>query len=286
MTLTPAARAWLSTTTQARVLNSFDRACNLVNQDEALLAVIASPRGLNPFSLVIDSTDTAPFRGVSTDSLVRVTPDHLAIGVLHIRVEHAAEWNPMPDWLAIRECLAKSPERADTLAVLALQARPRGSLLELYTTDARTERERVFLDRARGGALSLVTGLSEGSLELCLTGVSALAGLGGGLTPAGDDFIVGVLLAVWAGRFAPVAEALCKSIAEAAAPLTTLLSAAYLRAAARGECMLHWHAVFNALCSPSTTHLPLAVGNLLAIGHTSGADAVAGFLAHPLTDRS
>lgn len=282
MTLTPAARAWLASTTHARVLNAFDRACNLVNQDGALLALLASPHGLNPFALVIDSTEPAPFRALSTASPVSVTPLSLSIGALQIQIMAVDEWNPLPDWPAVRACLAPAanPEWAEALAALALGVCPRGSLLELYTTEARAEREQLFLERARRGAVSLAAGLSAGSLETCRMGVSDLAGLGGGLTPAGDDFIVGALLAVWVGRFGPQAEALCGPIAEIAAARTTLLSAAYLRAAARGECMQPWHALFHALCASSTGHLPLATRDLLSIGHTSGADALAGFLAH------
>lgn len=281
MTLTPAARAWLASTTHARVLNSFDRACNLVNQDGALLALLASPRGLNPFSLVIDSTEAAPFRALSTASPVSIAPPGLSIGALHIQITTVDEWNPLPDWPTVRACLTPTtnPAWAEVLAALALGICPRGSLLELYTTEAHAEREQLFLERARRGAVGLVAGLSAGSLETCRMGVSELAGLGGGLTPAGDDFIVGALLAVWAGRFGPQAEALCEPIAEAAASRTTLLSAAYLRAAARGECMQPWHALFHALCAPSSFHVHLATRDLLSIGHTSGADALAGFLA-------
>lgn len=286
MILTPAARAWLAATTHARVLNTFDRACNLVNQENALLALLASPHGLNPFSLVIDSTEAAPFRDVSTTSSVNVTPRGLSIGALQIPIVNADEWNPIPDWPIIRACLASQSDWADTLAALALEARPRGSLLELYTPQARTQREQLFLERARRGALGLVAGLSAGSLALCQMGVRELAGLGGGLTPAGDDFIVGTLLAVWAGGFSPQAEALCEAIAEAAASQTTLLSAAYLCAAARGECMQHWHSLFTALCQDDATSLPRATRHLLTIGHTSGADALAGFLAAHLIHRS
>jgi hypothetical protein len=279
MTLTPAARAWLSTTTHARVLNAFDRACNLVNQEGALLALVASRRGLNPFSMVIDSVAPAPFREVSTASPVSVGPRHLSIGALQFHIPEAEEWNPVPDWPAIRNCLAINPNRAGELAALALEAGPSGSLLELYTRGDGTEREAAMLDRVRRGALNLVTGLSLGSLKTCQAGVQQLAGLGGGLTPAGDDYIVGVLLAIWAGRFGPDVQPYAGSLAEIAAPRTTLLSAAYLRAAAGGECLLHWHAVFDALCRNDWAALRLATGDLLSIGHTSGADSIAGFLA-------
>ena len=43
------------------------------------------------------------------------------------------------------------------------------------------------------------------------------------------------------------AERQAAQIAEAAAPRTTTLSAAYLRAAARGECSAYWHSTFEAL---------------------------------------
>jgi len=106
-----------------------------------------------------------------------------------------------------------------------------------------------------------------------------LAGLGGGLTPAGDDFILGALLAAWAGLYGPSAPALAAGVAKAAAAATTTLSAAYVRAAARGECSAYWHRLFAALLQPQTGEAPAALAALLAVGHTSGADALAGFLA-------
>ena len=140
-------------------------------------------------------------------------------------------------------------------------------------------RQQALLDRAQRGAAQLVRGLLAGSTEPCLAGAKVLAGLGGGLTPAGDDFIVGVLLATWAGLYGSGAEALCQPIVAAAAPLTTTLSAAYLRAAARGECMAQWHAFFEALLRSEAQAMRAAIRALMATGHTSGADALAGFLA-------
>jgi hypothetical protein len=125
----------------------------------------------------------------------------------------------------------------------------------------------------------LVAGVARREVSDATAGAQTLAGLGGGLTPAGDDFIVGVLLAAWAGLYAPGAHMLAPSLAEAAAARTTTLSAAYLRAAAQGECIAHWHALFAALVQADGAALPAAVSALVSIGHTSGADALAGFLA-------
>lgn len=286
LSLAPAALNWLATTKTARVLNVFDRACNLINQDNAVLALVTSERGLTPFGMVVASADRTPFRAVSATSAVRVEADRLIVGPLQINFASASLWTPIPDWPALRRMFAASPSRLDELSATVAESAIAGSLLDLYltpltrsTVSGEGVRQQAMLDRARRGAMELVHGLITGSPEACLAGAKALAGLGGGLTPAGDDFIVGVLLAAWAGLYGEGREPLRDEIAEVAASLTTTLSAAYLRAAARGECMAHWHRLFEALLRPDAEAVRAAIAALMAIGHTSGADALAGFLA-------
>ena len=292
--ITPAAQHWLRTTTSARLLSVHERACNLLNQNNELLALIASSRGLNPFALVVD----APFNAISMTDRVEMRDGELEIGDWRIEVARAALWNPAPDWEMIRTA------QMDWAALLplALERAPEWSLLDLYLPverassidECHTEARRAEASRpnaqplrfAQGdnvrahahlGAELLIEGLFSKSLILCLDGIHSLAGLGGGLTPAGDDFIVGALLAVWAGLYGEAALPLCAPIAEAAAERTTFLSAAYLRAAARGECMLQWHKLFKAALQDEAART--AIGELVNVGHTSGADALAGFLA-------
>ena len=64
-----------------------------------------------------------------------------------------------------------------------------------------------------------------------------------------------------------------------AAPLTTSLSAAWLRSAGRGEAGILWHEFFDALSLGDSSAIQLQITKLLSIGHTSGADALAGFIA-------
>ena len=137
----------------------------------------------------------------------------------------------------------------------------------------------ALLATARPGAAELVKGLHALDAARASAGARALAGVGGGLTPAGDDFIVGALLAAWAGLYGVGAETLGPGVVDAAAPRTTTLSAAYLRAAAHGECIVHWHTLVQALLHADEPGLRAAVQSLVSVGHTSGADALAGFLA-------
>jgi hypothetical protein len=109
------------------------------------------------------------------------------------------------------------------------------------------------------------------------TAVANLAGLGPGLTPAGDDFLLGLLLGLWATR--PKAEVirLAGIVLQTAVPRTTQLSAAWLTAAARGEAVLAWHNFVEALLSG--TAWKTSINAILDIGETSGIAALLGFVA-------
>jgi Protein of unknown function (DUF2877) len=63
-----------------------------------------------------------------------------------------------------------------------------------------------------------------------------------------------------------------------AAPLTTTVSGAYLRAAAAGGASAPWHDLVEALVGEDDGAIEAAVARLTRIGHTSGADALAGFV--------
>jgi hypothetical protein len=104
-----------------------------------------------------------------------------------------------------------------------------------------------------------------------------LAGLGSGLTPAGDDFLMGVMHALWALLPSQTANHVANEISGASAPRTTSLSAAWLRAAARGEAGERWHDLFDAISNGEGDKVLSAASRILPTGHSSGADALGGF---------
>jgi len=116
----------------------------------------------------------------------------------------------------------------------------------------------------------------QGDLAQLQDGAARLAGLGNGLTPAGDDFLIGVMLWAWLAH--PTPQSFCGAIVESAAPRTMTLSAAFLRAAARGECDAAWHQLLAALATATNDELASVIERVLAHGATSGADTLAGFL--------
>jgi hypothetical protein len=104
---------------------------------------------------------------------------------------------------------------------------------------------------------------------------NSLIGLGPGLTPAGDDFVGGAMIALrvcgtTAGD-APLADRIAGWALPLARERTNRISRAHLECAARGE---GHEALHDLLCSFEKKHLE----RLARVGHTSGLDAAAGAL--------
>lgn len=288
LSITPSARNWLSLTTSAHVLESFDRACNLVNQNNEILTLVTSERGLTPFALVVATANANPFQKVVSGDVVSVTPQNLVVGPLTIRLSTITLWNPAPDWPMLRRMLTNDPARLAKLADIVLELTSPASLLDLYRPNPaeRTGLDQALLDRARVGTTDLVLGLKQNVPDQAHAGAKRLAGLGNGLTPAGDDFIVGVALAAWCGLYGKGAVEQVSGLIQTVLPLTNLLSAAYLRSAAQGECIAPWHTLFAALLLSDVEVTRMAAKSLMSIGHSSGCDGLAGFLAgHFLSER-
>ena len=115
-----------------------------------------------------------------------------------------------------------------------------------------------------------------------IRGLAALVGLGEGLTPSGDDVLMGVLAGLDAARemsgdAAALRQRLCAEL-ERGTSRTTRLAAQMLDAAAAGfyaEPVLGLLQTL-ALPKPNAKVLERAIADLLAVGHRSGADTLRG----------
>jgi hypothetical protein len=97
-----------------------------------------------------------------------------------------------------------------------------------------------------------------------------LIGLGPGLTPSGDDYLGGMLVALRLTGRGVQADGLWRWLRPRVAGRTSAISAAHLAAAAAGEAHEALHDVLNG---------NLNLEKLDAVGHCSGWDALAGAVA-------
>lgn len=242
------------------ILSRHHHACNLLAGDGALIALVSEVHGNGPFHVVIPN---ARFDGLPDQAQVNWRTTQLQLGDLTVALETATPWNPQLPPLTNRSALTLLYPH---LTQLRLQS-------PLYSSGP------VLVERAQQGIAWLQLGLTHRNRHFIAEGTEQLAGLGPGLTPAGDDFLVGLLAALTA----LLAQSenhhdLCQTITAVASSHTTRLSKAWLDHAGRGCFGEPWHRLINALNDGTSSEICQAVDAIAATGATSGIDALYGFV--------
>jgi hypothetical protein len=237
--------------------------------------------------------------GVRQGLRALIRNEHIEVGDLlfdfaNCETWRPPEWPPLPSPAVLRAICAKIATRAatasppDSLAraafgvadtPLARLARPRVAKFAAWLS------ERISASSSSAKADDPVN--TDTSVKLraqCLLdaplsrgmtsndAVSDLIGLGPGLTPSGDDFLMGALAALDALGQTNMRAALGRAIV-AAAGRTSAVSASLLRAAAAGHVGENLHTMVAAIITGDADG---AIDAATRIGHTSGWDALAG----------
>jgi len=249
--LTEDVKNWLANSRQPKILHVFDEVCNLINERREILSVVVAEIGNGPFNLVVEEPVIFA-KHLDAESKVSIHDEQITIGEIIVSLANAQMWNPAPKWGDLRK---NKSEIANRLALLQID-HENESILQFSN--------------------SLALAIINADIPTAKSVSSKLAGLGIGLTPAGDDFLMGAMYAVWILHPQDVAKKITEEIANVAVPLTTSLSGAWLRSAAKGEAGELWHEFFTALIEDKNIYLPMS--KILSVGETSGSDALAGFL--------
>ena len=140
--------------------------------------------------------------------------------------------------------------------------------------------------RLAAGALALGDSVVEGDVSRAAQASARLVGLGSGLTPSGDDFLCGVMAALWCtgaegtsrARFRDAWGAALANVLDR----TNEVSATLLECAIAGSFCGALRGLAAALARGGTggraQELHAAMGRLCAWGHSSGMDTATGFL--------
>ena len=130
-------------------------------------------------------------------------------------------------------------------------------------------------------ALDLVDRMNFGNWDGVTEITQSLLGLGGGLTPEGDDFLIGLafcLRQMHVEVLTPQLSAWAAAMLEMADASTTMMSANLLTCAAEGQADERFYEAYKALClGPRGTRA--AINALLGWGNSSGRMALAGIVA-------
>jgi hypothetical protein len=233
-----------------RVHSVFERAVNLEWHDGRLLTLHGPGALLAPFAVALDCF---PCHVVKPGQSVRRRVDSIVLDGMVFEWSGAATLDTtMPD---------SAGESSTTLLSMLPQAAHQGAGLSS-----------IIARRARS---RLAEGLSDRTPGAFIDGALGLLGLGEGLTPAGDDCLVGALAVVH--RFArpwltthPEIESRVKA---ASATATTTIAREFVTHALEGRFA---ESLVDLMSAESAEETDDAASRLLRTGATSGADTLCG----------
>lgn len=266
----------LATQPAMRVAQSFRRSINLLTDSGGIVSVTLPEIDPGPFSIVVGAIGPkglslqVEYGGFQRQPRVAYDGKQLCIGQLSVDLSCAKRWNPALDQGQLRtvELNAALGQIYDLLSRYA----PKDSLVFEFSIDSLS----TAATRMRKAWARIRQAIELADPEMCKRAGELAAGVGIGLTPAGDDFLIGVLLAMWLRMDNPAAY--MDSLLAGTVDRTGLLSAALLQAAGRGEAGKAWHNLARSMVQRDAEQTLAATKVLLNAGHTSGSDALFGLI--------
>jgi len=267
----------------------FARSFHLTLPGERILCIVSHELGPGPLTLRCAPTSAISWDelGVAPGVAVTAAPGLLRVsGVLTLDLATAKVWQPSP-WppLPSPEALTAALAEARRLAGPIV---PEGSIAGLLVSP-RTAPSAGAVERATLRAAGLKIATLADWLAVALRGgcdldqaaaaaVRGLLGLGAGLTPAGDDLLSGLMIALHAAGAPRLARHVAAAIAQAPAHATTPLARAFLACAASGEPAAPLHHTLCAILTGDKRAMADAIAALEQTGASSGFDMLAGAL--------
>ena len=267
-----------------RVHSRFRHVVNL-RDGRQLVSLVARWVGAGPINLVLSRFDPGTVRSLSVGrSSVRLNGAPLDPGSTEI-YDSSIRLNGEPLDLSsaavyrssidVRACERRTLERNARLAAALLKRwAPPESLAFLIDADRPARRESGFAGALRRHLTACARDIFCGDM---LRGARRMSGCGVGLTPSGDDFLVGLMLALHV-----VEQAVGRSLEperhalhRAAGP-SGLLAETFLGLALEGRAFEKMRKLVVSLAAGEPGDLADAVDDVLTVGATSGADAAVG----------
>lgn len=237
-----------------------------------ILTIQAIGLQATPFSIETDAAPDSLETLIGTVRSVSVSPDGLLAGQTRIVLpEHYEIYN---GYFGTSALMTELTLTARVIREVLRRLAPRDSFFAL-AEPRRLARCGRFSGAVEGAAI-LNEAIQLPTTDTTMQKLSELVGLGQGLTPAGDDFLLGILAAL--DLFGAVSEraALCTALK---LQKTNRISAAFLQAAATSVYAEYLLLLMQALASGAPLEeIERCAVRVLQTGHTSGSDMLSGLL--------
>ena len=249
---------------------------NLIADDGEIISFVTPAIGNGPFNVVLPTLTLNAH--ITSDAKCELNPGFASIGELSIRLSDPDTqiWESRFPWSSL------DPSPDEMRLVLEwldefLTKREPSPQNQSPAGEWESSLSRDLQDQLETESKILFTGIADHTLAMIRGSATRLVGLGQGITPDGDDIMLGALLAAWMTEPGTFSIDLGEALLETAGDRTTLISLAWLRAAARGECTEHWHSTLKAIRTMSKKEFLQGSLQIYQQGHSSGWSGLRGF---------
>lgn len=278
-TMGPVAQRTVGSMRYGRVAAVFDRSFYIESDDSYVcIGVAALVPGPLTASVDVPGGMNWASSGIRVDARASAIGGVLAVGSrFRFDTRPASRWSPppFPDQTSFSVSVdavlsgARANAPMDGLAPLAFGDGEPGSLSPVAGTALPAHR--LMSGWLRQVAVGIDAPLPEES-------VCRLLGLGPGLTPSGDDYLGGMMIALHAFGCREAVNRLFAVIDREAPRRTNRISGAHLAAARQGWGAAPLHEILNRLVTETDVPVSSLIHAVDRIGHTSGWDALTGIL--------
>ena len=240
------------------VVGIYQDFCNILGNDGHIITISIAPIGKSPFSVLIPRQNLKS--SIIAKMNVRADPCGINVGnKILIILDKAETWDP------------KMLQFPDSFCLKVSSVKLLFDSTKWFESNAKNSNDKYVIEKLISGANELQNALAK--RRSIKKSVTYLAGLGFGLTPSGDDYLLGVMASLWITKNTHLLD----EIARLSSQKTTSLSAAYLIAASKGDFAECWHDLVRSILNQNPKNLRDSISKFIQIGASSGQDALAGF---------
>ncbi len=273
-----------------RVHSVYTRTINIVLHKKI---VALQPYGLQktPMTISVQEDDKAFNRlKIRRNDRVVLCKNYLSINRYRFDIRNYQLWDPKLDYLDLQlEDIDRQTIKylSDLLKVYGSREGLRDIALFLVlknfsNTFAGSGNNKSLLAKGLSMTNNLFALLKRGEVDRAVETMGGFIGLGPGLTPSGDDFLVGFIsiLLIVETNMALINEFRLKLISKIASLLnkTTFLAGEFLKYSCKREFCQVFHDFFTALEEKNTNKILISTMAFIKLGHSSGSDSLSGII--------
>lgn len=269
-----------------QVHSTFERAINFViDQGDGLLTTVTSNEVHLPQGIQVVTPPGFSFETIKIGETIHFTGNTCQVGSMTIQLACARIWKcdlPALD-LDLKKPEVMASWKTAWTHLARKQKTAKADLVATDLFDPENNFKPGFSKSLKVAIRKLVDATSKMNLDLAVASASALIGLGAGLTPTGDDFLVGYLAGLWCqfnlsrdiGQF-------CENFGNQILQqthATNAISRTFLHHAARGQVSSLLEGLARQIINPTDPKTLIQKVDLaMQVGASSGTDGVCGLL--------